>query len=549
MPARCSWTPRGRRTSAGGDGSRRVDEPDLRLAPRLRISRASSRSACAACGSGSRRSTRSARGWAARSGAFPRVLVAGTNGKGSTAATLASIARGGGPAHGALHLAPPDRRSPSASASGGRTSPTETLDAALARSSRRPPLAGRAPDLLRGADRRRFRSSSRASRSTSRSSRSASAAASTRPTWRPRGLSLVTSIGSTTWRISAPRSTRSRARRPASFGADRPALVWADADEARAALRRGGAAAGSGCTRWTERSASAPSGRASTAPASAWRRRSRRYALATPLAGAHQARNAALAVRAAEILAEREPRLGAASIADGVAAVRWPGRLERFRAAREDGAAGRLPQRGGRGGAGALPGGARICAAHLIFGVMADKEIEEIGANPPPALRPRLLHRARVRPRLLAGGAAAAARRPRPRSVHRTVGRARAGGSSSPARRTEPIIVAGSLYLVGEARAPAPRRPLSKKRLMTTVAAVFTREDFERAEEERLAIFASKSARAQRPRGPVSRAARATPAPTTPATGTGSSTPAPSGGSSTRRRSSSPTRATTSARV
>ena len=38
---------------------------------------------------------------------------------------------------------------------------------------------------------------------------------------------------------------------------------------------------------------------------------------------------------------------------------------------------------------------------------------------------------------------------------------------------------------------------------MTTITAVFTREHFERIEEERLAVFASKSARAQRPRGPV----------------------------------------------
>ncbi|HEY1252723.1 MAG TPA: dNTP triphosphohydrolase [Thermoanaerobaculia bacterium] len=38
---------------------------------------------------------------------------------------------------------------------------------------------------------------------------------------------------------------------------------------------------------------------------------------------------------------------------------------------------------------------------------------------------------------------------------------------------------------------------------MTTATAVFTREHFERAEEDRLAIFASKSARAERPRGPV----------------------------------------------
>jgi dGTPase len=39
---------------------------------------------------------------------------------------------------------------------------------------------------------------------------------------------------------------------------------------------------------------------------------------------------------------------------------------------------------------------------------------------------------------------------------------------------------------------------------MTTTTAVFTREHFERIEEERLALFASKSARAERPRGPVS---------------------------------------------
>ena len=39
---------------------------------------------------------------------------------------------------------------------------------------------------------------------------------------------------------------------------------------------------------------------------------------------------------------------------------------------------------------------------------------------------------------------------------------------------------------------------------MTTAAAPFTREHFERLEEERLAVFASKSVRAERPRGPVS---------------------------------------------
>ena len=39
---------------------------------------------------------------------------------------------------------------------------------------------------------------------------------------------------------------------------------------------------------------------------------------------------------------------------------------------------------------------------------------------------------------------------------------------------------------------------------MTTAAAVYTREHFERLEDERLAVYASRSARAERPHGPVS---------------------------------------------
>jgi dihydrofolate synthase/folylpolyglutamate synthase len=52
--------------------------------------------------------------------------------------------------------------------------------------------------------------------------------------------------------------------------------------------------------------------------------------LTTPLPGAHQAWNAALAVRAAELLAESAAHLTAETIGAGLAGVRWPGRLERF---------------------------------------------------------------------------------------------------------------------------------------------------------------------------------------------------------------------------
>src|SRR6185295_7061633 len=56
----------------------------------------------------------------------------------------------------------------------------------------------------------------------------------------------------------------------------------------------------------------------------------REAALATPLPGAHQAWNTALAVRAAELLPKPALALTAERLAGGVGAVRWPGRLESF---------------------------------------------------------------------------------------------------------------------------------------------------------------------------------------------------------------------------
>ncbi len=173
-----------------------------------------------------------------------------------------------------------------------------------------------------------------------------------------------------------------------------------------------------------------------------------RYALSTPLPGAHQVENAAVAVRAAELLAPAF-RIGSEAIVSGVAAVRWPGRLERF-------------ERAGRtilldgchnpGGAEAL---ARFVAASgrradLIFAAMADKDIESMGAALAPAVR-------RVR-----FVSAASPRAADPAELERRFGArgdARAADGIAPALdellrdpAAELIIVAGSLYLVGEAR-------------------------------------------------------------------------------------------------
>jgi dihydrofolate synthase/folylpolyglutamate synthase len=179
-----------------------------------------------------------------------------------------------------------------------------------------------------------------------------------------------------------------------------------------------------------------------------------RYELATPLAGAHQAANAALAARAAELLADRLPALSSRSITSGVAATRWPGRLERLsvrgRVVLLDGC--HNPQ-----GAEAL---LRFLhdvdladRAVLVFGAMADKDVERMAAILFPSV-------AAVRLVTVASPRAATLEELYRRTVSArsdsvpvaSVEAALAEFLGGPASDAPPIIVAGSLYLVGEAR-------------------------------------------------------------------------------------------------
>ena len=179
----------------------------------------------------------------------------------------------------------------------------------------------------------------------------------------------------------------------------------------------------------------------------------RRYAMFTPLPGLHQASNVACAVRASELLAEVLPGLTPEAIAAGVAATRWPGRLESLSAG------GRLVLLDGCHNAEGAAALARFLeaaglagSAGLIFGAMADKGIEAIAALLFPAVR-RIVF-------VAAPGARAAA----PQELLRRAGpfhhdvSAAENLDAAVARLlslpgTDPIIVAGSLYLVGEARA------------------------------------------------------------------------------------------------
>ena len=179
----------------------------------------------------------------------------------------------------------------------------------------------------------------------------------------------------------------------------------------------------------------------------------RGYDLATPLAGAHQAENAAAAVRAAELLAP-DFRIGPEAVVRGVASVRWPGRLERFRVRGRAVLVDGCHNADGARALAAFIAGAGL-APDLVFGAMADKDIESMGAVLAPVVR---------RIRFVPAGS------PRAAAPEELLGRfspERAGAAASPGLADaldelladpsgETIIIAGSLYLVGEARSLLP---------------------------------------------------------------------------------------------
>jgi dihydrofolate synthase/folylpolyglutamate synthase len=169
----------------------------------------------------------------------------------------------------------------------------------------------------------------------------------------------------------------------------------------------------------------------------------------TPLAGAFQRRNAMLAASAAEALRGTLPRITPQSIERGIAATVWRGRLEHLVAGGKD-----VWIDGGHN-AHAVREIAPFIEANvppprtLVFGIMRDKAIEEVSSRlfplfrrviatdpyPPRAASPEEL--AAIARRMGIGGEAIAEPR-------RALERALASGEKS-------VVVAGSLYLAGAA--------------------------------------------------------------------------------------------------
>jgi dihydrofolate synthase/folylpolyglutamate synthase len=381
----------------------------------------------------------------------PAVIVAGTNGKGSVAAMLSACAKAGGVRAG-LYTSPHLARAGERIRVEEADFSDEELDAALEPVFR---AAGRAPEIPLTY----FEAATAAAFAAFAGRRLGLAIFEVGLGGRfdatnvvPARLSIVTGIGLDHVEELGP-TLESIAREKAGvFRFGRPALVGPCAEEARRALAESALQTGAvfhdaaGEVALSEVTTSLDGTRFHVATPG------NQYRLAVPLPGAHQAVNAAVAVRAAELLTKEFPGLGAGAIERGLAATRWPGRLEKFvvrgRAVVLDGCHNRQ-------GAEALAqflGDAGLAGrARLVFGAMADKDVEGMAevlfprvasVHLVPAFSPRgatadeLLSRTRgVRPEATSAPDVAAA-------LDALL------GESEPA----PIIVAGSLYLVGETR-------------------------------------------------------------------------------------------------
>lgn len=166
-----------------------------------------------------------------------------------------------------------------------------------------------------------------------------------------------------------------------SFRAGRPAIVGWLGDEAAAAVRCAAAERGAAIRFAAEHARGLGFEARGLAPQRVRLTTARAdYDLEVPLLGAHQARNAALAVLTAEALDEQGAiHLTADSVARGISECRWPGRLEPFRLegdTRSPGATLLVDAAHNPAGAAALAAflGALGRPYDLIFGVFHDKD-------------------------------------------------------------------------------------------------------------------------------------------------------------------------------
>ena len=175
----------------------------------------------------------------------------------------------------------------------------------------------------------------------------------------------------------------------------------------------------------------------------------------SPLAGEHQHRNVALAIAAAVELATNHGfRITPAAVAEGIRLTSWPGRLERFESA---GKTWVLDVAHNPAGAWALRSGLRAFLQDerprtLIFSCLRDKPVAEMAQILFPLfdrviLAPISTSRATSVEDLTAAAKATGSEAETVESVHEAIERAEKDAVDGV------IVISGSVYLVGEARA------------------------------------------------------------------------------------------------
>lgn len=178
-------------------------------------------------------------------------------------------------------------------------------------------------------------------------------------------------------------------------------------------------------------------------------KRGNHYAVHTPLAGRHQIQNVSLAVLAAEGLMERFPEIDRATIERGIRRTRWRGRLERFTLGRRT-----VFVDGGHNehAAGVISEFIRKqlpSPRTLVFGIMRDKEPQRVASILFPLFEQHVLTQPDpergLNPEELRALAAS-------QNVNAIVIRNPARAMKFALRSTRgPIVVCGSLYLAGAA--------------------------------------------------------------------------------------------------
>lgn len=378
----------------------------------------------------------------------PSVLVAGTNGKGSTAATLSSIATAAGFRTG-LYTSPHLVNVTERIRIGQDDMASEELEAALgevfAAADRAPAVpvtyfeamtaAAFAAFARRGLDLAvlevglggRFDATNVA----------------------PAVLSVVTSISLDHVEELGPTVAKIAFEKAGVFRSGRPALVASRLPEALAVFEESARRTGAELHRMLDETGIVAGEPALSGTRFQLTTPEGSYDLATPLAGTHQVENAATAVRAAELLAPKF-RIESEAVLRGVASVRWPGRLEKFAVRGKTVLVDGCHNAEGAAALAKFIAGAGL-EPDLVFGAMADKDIESMGGALSPLVR---------RIRLVPAGSPRAAS---PDELIRRFAPRRPDASAAPGLAaaleelladpsSETIIVAGSLYLVGEAR-------------------------------------------------------------------------------------------------